>query len=354
MNKKPEFPQDTNSSGARSPRSGAGPRAANGKKGGLFSDRRFLRALAASVVLHVSLFVWVSLAPSQPKYRFFGSGTAVSLVGADEIPGGSARGRSGDRLEDMEAPAPRKGPDEGARKIAAPKKKPAPARVKKRKVVKKKKKPTRNVRRIKTGKEKNNKKVVRKKKKRDPVREARLKRMRDRRERARRWRNRFKKDEKNKPAKTKKQPRDDWKSDDRLAKADLAPKRRAPLKGYAGEGGGDGQGGGSRAGGSGGVARTEKERYYGLLAERIRGFWSVPPGIADLSRLKTDVTIDVDRGGNYRNLRVVRYSGNHIYDQAALRAVQRAAEPSLPKPPDTIKENWLLLGFRFCGEDFCR
>ena len=318
----------------------------------MFRDRRFLRALAASVVLHLSLFVWVSLAPSQPKYRFFGSGTAVSLVGADEIPGGSARGKSGDRLEDIEAPTPRKGPDEGTRKIASPKKKTAPAKVKKKKVVKKKT-PPKNVRRIKTAKGKKPKKVVQKKK-RDRVREARLKRIRERRERARRWRNRFKKDEKNKPAKTKKRPRDDWMSEDRLVKADRAPKRRAPRKGYAGEGGGDGQGGGSRAGGSGGVARTEKERYYGLLAERIRGFWTVPPGISDLGRLKTDVTIDVDRQGNSRNLRVVRYSGNHIYDQAALRAVQRAAEPSLPRPPDTIKENWLYLGFRFCGKDFCR
>ena len=353
MNKKPEFSQDSNSSGGRSPRSGASLRDANGKRGGLLRDRRFLRALAASVVLHASLFVWVSLAPSQPKYRFFGGGTAVSLVGADEIPGGSARGKSGDRPEDIEAPTPRKGPDEGTRKIASPKKKTAPAKVKKKKVVKKKT-PPKKVRRIKTAKGKKPKKIVRKKKKRDRVREARLKRIRERRERARRWRKRFKKDEKNKPAKTKKRPRDDWMSDDRLAKADRAPKRRAPRKGYAGEGGGDGQGGGSRAGGSGGVARTEKERYYGLLAERIRGFWTVPPGVVDLSRLKTDVTIDVDRQGNYRNLRVVRYSGNHIYDQAALRAVQRAAEPSLPKPPDTIKENWLLLGFRFCGRDFCR
>ena len=142
------------------------------------------------------------------------------------------------------------------------------------------------------------------------------------------------------------------KSDDRLAKADVAPRRRAPSKGYAGEGGGDGQGGGSRAGGSGGVARTDTERYYGLLAERIRGLWIVPPNITDLGKLKTDVTIDVDRQGNYRNLRIVRYSGSHVYDQAALRAVERAAKPSLPKPPDTIKENWLLLGFRFCGKDF--
>ena len=349
MNKKPEFSQNSNPPGAHSPRLGGSLRVANGERGGLLRDRRFLRALAASVVLHAALFVWVSLAPSQPKYRFFGSGTAVSLVGVDEIPGGSARGKSGDRPEDMEAPVPRKGPDEGTRKIAAPEKKLTPAKKKKKKVVKKKT-PRKEVRRI---PKKNPQKVVRKKK-RDPVREARLRRIRERRERARRWRNRFKKNEKKTPAKTKKRPRDNRMSDDRLAKADLAPRNRGPLKGYAGEGGGDGQGGGSRAGGSGGVARTDKERYYGLLAERIRGLWTVPPGIAELSRLKTDVTIDVDREGNYRNLRIVRYSGNNIYDQAALRAVERAAKPSLPKPPDTIKENWLFLGFRFCGRDFCR
>ena len=319
----------------------------------MLRDRRFLWAMGISVFLHTTLFAWVSMAPSQPQYRFFGSGTAVSLVGADEIPGGSALGKSGDRPEDMEAPIPRKGPDEGARKISAPKKKPAPAKVKKEKVVKKKK-PRKEVRRIKAKKDKKNKKIVRKKKKRDPVREARLKRIRDRRERARRWRNRFKKNEKIKPVKAKKRPRDDWKSDDRLAKADVAPRRRAPSKGYAGEGGGDGQGGGSRGGGAGGVARTDKARYYGLLAERIRGLWTVPPGIADLSRLKTIVTIDISREGNYRNLRIMEYSGNHVYDQAALRAVERAVKPSPPRPPDTVKEKWLLLGFRFCGSGFCR
>ncbi len=352
MNNKSPFSQDSNSSGTKSARTGGILRNANGKGSGLLRDRRFLRALAASVVLHVSLFVWVNLAPSQPQYRFFGGGTAVSLVGANEIPGGSARGKSGDRPEDMKAPVPRKGPDEGTRKIAAPEKKSAPVKVKKKKIVKKKK-PRKEVRRIKTDKNKKSKRTVRKKKL-DRVREARLKRIQERRARAKRWRERFKKDAKKKPTPNEKRPRDNRKSDDRLAKADLAPKARAPLKGYAGEGGGDGQGGGSRAGGTGGVARTDAERYYGLLAERIRGFWTVPPGTADLSRLKTDITIDVDRQGNCRNLRIVRYSGNHTYDQAALRAVERAAEPSLPKPPVTIKENWLLLGFRFCGKDFCR
>ena len=348
MNKEPEFSQNSNPSDAHSPRSGGSLRVANDKKGGLLRDRRFLRALAASVVLHAALFVWVSLAPSQPKYRFFGSGTAVSLVGADEIPGGSARGKSGDRPEDMEAPTPRKGPDEGTRKIAAPEKKPTPAKKKKKKVVKKT--PRKEVRRI---PKKNPQKVVRKKK-RDPVREARLRRIRERRERARRWRDRFEKNEKKTPAKTKKRPRDDWVSDDRLAKADLAPKGRGPLKGYAGEGGGDGQGGGSRAGGSGGVAETDLQRYGGLLSGRIYSYWTVPLNLSDASTMRAAIEVDVNRKGVYRNLRLVRSSGNRIYDQTFLRAAERAFKSGLPKPPDTIKVNWNTFNFRVCGKGFCR
>ena len=350
MNKEPEFSQNYNPSDAHSPRSGGSLRVANGQKGGLLRDRRFLRALAASVVLHAALFVWVSLAPSQPTYRFFGSGTAVSLVGADEIPGGSAREKSGDRPQDMEAPTPRKGPDEGTRKIAAPEKKTTPAKVKKKKIVKKKT-PRKEVRRI---PKKNPQKVVRKKKKRDPAREASLRRIRERRERARRWRNRFKKNEKNRPAKTKKRPRDNRMSDDRLAKADLAPKGRGPLKGYAGEGGGDGQGGGSRAGGSGGVAETDLQRYGGLLSERIHNYWTVPLNLSDASTMRAAIEVDVNREGVYRNLRLVRSSGNRIYDQTFLRAAERAFKSGLPKPPDTIKENWNTFNFRVCGKGFCR
>jgi len=331
------------------------------RKRALIFDGRFRAAWIISLVLHVSLFAWVSLAPSQPKYRFFGSGTAVNLVGADEIPGGSARGKSGDRPEDMESPARLEGPAEGARKIAAPRKKPeprksapkkkveqpapkkvekksaakkeAPPRKKpaKKKIVEKKAPPKKKARRI-AVKKKNppgKKKVVRRKKKRDPALEARRKRMRERRARAARWRRKFRESGANAP---------------------LPPARRAPSRGYPGEGGGDGQGGGSRGGGGGGVARTDLERYYGLLAERIGSYWTLPLNLSDVGGMKAEITIDVSRRGDYRKLRIHRSSGNVIYDQAALRAVERAASPSLPRPPDTIREAWLFLGFRFCGE----
>ena len=141
--------------------------------------------------------------------------------------------------------------------------------------------------------------------------------------------------------------------DDRLAKnvSEPPPKPRA---GFPGEGGGDGQGGGSRGGGSGGIARTQIERYYGLLGERVRNYWTIPPNLTDIENLKTVVIFDVARDGAVRGLRIEKLSGNRVYDNAALRAVERAATPSLPPPPNTMKEDWLPLGIRFCGQNFCR
>ena len=332
MSRDGKFPENSRDGGVR-----GGASRPSGERRALIHDRRFRLAWAASVFLHVLLFAWVSLAPSQPKYRFFGSGTAVNLVGADEIPGGSARGKSGDRPEDLESPVRLEGPAEGARKIAAPKKKPAPRKkIEKKSVVKKE-----------AGKKPPKKSVVRKK---APPKKARLKRIQERRARAERWRRNFRKNRKSASSSREKKPRAGRPDDERLAKANLAPRRRAPSRGHPGEGGGDGQGGGSRGGGGGGVARTDLERYYGLLGERIKSYWTVPPNLSDAGGLKAEITIDVNREGGYRSLRIHRSSGNRIYDRAALHAAERAFKSAPPRPPAAIREKWLFLGFRFCGE----
>ena len=339
MSGNPTFSENSGDEGAPAPRPGLP--AAGEERGGLLRDRRFRTAWAISVFLHALLLVWVSLAPSQPKYRFFGSGTAVSLVGADEIPGGSAQGKSGDRPEDVASSDRRRAPAEGPRKVVAPRGRPATGKNadKKKRVAPKKQRPSQEVRRIPAGKDAK-KKVVRRKKKR--AREARLRRIRERRERARRWRARFEKRKKSKPRRA-------GARDKRLAKA--APAGGAPLKGYLGEGGGDGQGGGSRGGGSGGVAQTDMDRYYGVLSERVRNHWTLPLRLADVGRLKAEVTVDVGRAGGYRRLRVARASGNRVYDEASLRAVERAFQSAMPTPPEAIKGNWIPIGFRFCGRE---
>lgn len=307
----------------------------------LFQDKRFRWAWGISIFLHVVLFGAAAWSPSSANYRFYGSGTAVSLVGADEIPGGSARGKSGDRPEDVQAP-----PVSGAGKA---KKISIPAE----------KKPEKKIKRAK--KKSTNKEDVRKlaiKKKADKRRFARLKRIKARRERLKKWRKKQAKRKKDagevKSAPAKKPSKSAPGNGRQVVAKNAAGERPKPKTGYPGEGGGDGQGGGSLGGGSGGVARTDIERYYGLLAERVRNFWTVPPNLPNLENLEVVVIFDVARDGKIRKLRIETSSGNRIYDTAALRAVERSADPGLPPPPNTVKETWLPLGFRFCGQNFCR
>ena len=224
MNKKTGFPENSDSSAVLSPCPDGSLRDANAKWDGLLRDRRFQRALAASVVLHAALFAWVNQAPSQPQFDIYGNGAAVSLVGVDEIPGGSARGKSGDRPEDLEAPVPQKGSDEGARKLAAPEKKPAPAEVKR---IVKKNSPG-EVRRI---SKTSPKKVAPKKGKPDRYREARLREVREGREQYRLWRERYDKTHQNKTPRKYNRPRDESKSDKQSARVDLPPRSQAPPRG---------------------------------------------------------------------------------------------------------------------------
>lgn len=277
-----------------------------GRGNGFFQNKRFRMAWGASFALHALLFAWVTLAPSKPRYRYFGSGTAVSLVGADEIPGGSARGKSGDR----------------------PRSRPPRAKAKR---IRKKRKTT--------SRKKTDARALRKKKKpRRKVLSAREKRLL----RKKQWRERYAKSQKRKPKQT------------RVAKAAPAKPASPVRRGYPGEGGGDGQGGGSLGSGGGGVARTELERYYGLLAARVWSNWTIPLSLENVGNYRTAVTVDVSRDGRIRGLRLDRSSGNRVYDEAALRAVAKAASPSFPAPPNTLEESWLLLGFRFCGRSFCQ
>ena len=278
----------------------------------LTRDPRFRRAWVGSIALHLILSGW-ALYPSETKARFYGSGTAVSLVGADQIPGGSQKGKSGDRPETLRETKPPEKP---------PEKKPAGPT----------KEELANIRRIKQAQEA--------KAAKERERQARLKEIRERRAREDRWRREYeaqlkKKKEAQKPAQT-------------------ARAQTPPPVGHPGEGGGDGQGGGSIGGGGGGVARTELERYYGLLGERVRNFWTVPLNLTELQKLSTTIAVDVARDGSVRGLKIEKGSGNKIYDEAALRAVERAASPSFPPPPNSVKEIWLALGFRFCGANFCR
>jgi len=313
-------------------------------EGSLFQNKRFRWAWGVSIFLHVVIFGAAAWSPSSANYRFFGSGTAVSLVGVDEIPGGSSRGKSGDRPEDVQVSST-KGTGKSKQISARIKKKS------KKKIKRAKKKPT-------SKKDARKLAIKKKKKKISKRRQERLKRIKVRRERLKKWRKKQvkrKKDVKNvKLTSTKKPKKIIEGNGKRVMAKNTAGERPKSKVGHPGEGGGDGQGGGSLGGGSGGVARTDIERYYGLLAERVRGFWTVPPNLPNLESLEVVVVFDVARDGRIRKLRIEKSSGNQIYDTVALRAVERSADPALPPPPNSVNKTWLPLGFRFCGQNFCR
>ncbi len=327
-----------------------------GERFSLMRNIRFRQAAGVSVFFHVLLVVWATWAPSQPRFRFYGSGTAVNLVGAHEIPGGSARGKSGDR-PDARKEALRSA-DKAARKIAVKKKTVSKKKAKKKKVSKKKppKKPSKKtpVPKKRTVRKKSAKKdTVALKRKRAKARErlARLKKIKERRERERRWRQQYakrKKTEQQKRTASAPPPKDS------PAGKKAVTNRPKSKVGYPGEGGGDGQGGGSRGAGGGGAARSDLDRYYGLLAERVRNHWTIPLNLEGVNTLRTIVIVDVGNDGTIQNLEIERSSGNSAYDKAALRAVKSSADPAFPPLPNTVKDKWIPIGFRFCGFNFCR
>ena len=308
-------------------------------EGSLFQNKRFRWAWGVSIFLHVVIFGAAAWSPSSANYRFFGSGTAVSLVGVDEIPGGSSRGKSGDRPEDVQVSST-KGTGKSKQISARIKKKS------KKKIKRAKKKPT-------SKKDARKLAIKKKKKKISKRRQERLKRIKVRRERLKKWRKKQvkrKKDVKNVKLTSAKKPKKIIEGNGKQVMAkNTAGERPKSKVGHPGEGGGDGQGGGSLGGGSGGVARTELGRYYGLINERVRSFWVVPPNLNELEHLKAIVIFDVSLEGAIRGLRIEKSSGNSIFDRAALRAVEKAANPSFPIPPASIKEKLLSFGLRICG-----
>ena len=132
------------------------------------------------------------------------------------------------------------------------------------------------------------------------------------------------------------------------------PNKVKPKVGYRGDGGGDGQGGGSKRPRTGGIGNVNSalEKFYGTLIARISNFTEFPP-IEGINSLKVTFVVDVYRNGKFRNLRIEKYSGNKTYDLSAKNAILRAFDPLVPEFPETLKENMLPFGFRFCGAGFC-
>lgn len=84
--------------------------------------------------------------------------------------------------------------------------------------------------------------------------------------------------------------------------------------------------------------------YYNSVGSMIRTEW-VFPGDA-VSGLHAIIAIKIAPDGRLLALRVERDSGNTLFDQSAIKAVEKVGDfPPLPKE---IKEEFLEIGVRFC------
>jgi TonB family protein len=83
----------------------------------------------------------------------------------------------------------------------------------------------------------------------------------------------------------------------------------------------------------GDAARQEGDRYLGLVTARVKRHYDVSETISPDQRisLRAEVFIRISRAGDVMDAKLVRASGNGLFDAAVLAAVKRAAP--LPPPP---------------------
>ena len=328
----------------------------------LYKKVSFKISCVSSFLIHIFIFLWVFIFSAETESRFYGSGTAVSLIGADEIPGGSAKGKSGDII-----PRGRKKsePEKSSVKKTIPKRKSISPRkrivknkekiriiapVKKKKVQKtkiKRKKKNTSKKKIQLQSEKR-KRIRKRKKKRRRNKKKNLAGQKSYQDFLKRHRKKLKKEKKNRKKYEFVQRRKENKV------MDGKSNKTKPKVGYRGDGGGDGQGGGSKRPMTGGIGNVDSalEKFYGTLTARISNFTEFPP-IEGITSLKVTFAVDIYRNGKFRNLRIEKYSGNKTYDLSAKNAILRAFEPLVPEFPKTLKDKILKIGFRFCGRGIC-
>jgi TonB family protein len=95
-------------------------------------------------------------------------------------------------------------------------------------------------------------------------------------------------------------------------------------------------------------ASTAMQVYSALLQAHVHRFWRLPDS-SKFKGLVAKVAFRVRRDGHLEKFWLDKSSGNHLFDESALKAIKRA-DP-LPPFPSGIRERTLDLGFRFRPED---
>lgn len=89
---------------------------------------------------------------------------------------------------------------------------------------------------------------------------------------------------------------------------------------------------------NGDSATQEGERYWGLLSTQVRRNYDVSQTIPEQERLhlRAQVVVMIGRAGEVLRVQVVKSSGNALFDNAVISAVNKAA-PFSP-PPDQLRD----------------
>jgi len=96
---------------------------------------------------------------------------------------------------------------------------------------------------------------------------------------------------------------------------------------------------------SGGTEEGAINSYLRLIWERIKGGWTLPPGVFPSENWQALVHLRILKNGKLTEVKLAESSGNTYFDRSVLRAIQKA-DP-LPPFPAGIHEDSIEVGIRF-------
>ncbi|MEN6624334.1 MAG: cell envelope integrity protein TolA [Smithella sp.] len=98
---------------------------------------------------------------------------------------------------------------------------------------------------------------------------------------------------------------------------------------------------------SGGAQRNE---YVSVVWAKIQRNWTLPPSLMPKGNIETIIAVRIARSGGLEYVNFEKRSGNHYFDDAALKAVKKSSPfPPFPRrfPDDSIE-----IGIRFHPSQF--
>lgn len=92
-----------------------------------------------------------------------------------------------------------------------------------------------------------------------------------------------------------------------------------------------------------GLAKIENERYLVSLDEHVKKHWNLPNFLAT-AKLNASVIVFLDEHGNILKKKMVKSSGNQIFDQTVMESIERASP--FPAPPHRLANLFMVDGIQ--------